>query len=361
MSDGNETRGPVRAGTAGGGDPHAGHDHANDDHSGHDHAPGKHAGHNHAGHDHSGGDHSGHDHDHGPGGHSHAPRVTAANERRLAIVLAVTGSYAVVQIIGGVISGSLALIADAGHMVSDAAALALALLAYRLAGRAADERRTYGFHRARVLAALANGVALLLLVLWIVWEAVGRLREPGEILAGPMLLVAIIGLGVNVFGAWLLSRGEGTDSNLRGAYLHVLGDLLGSVGAIAAAIGIMLTGWLWLDPVLSVLVAVLVLKSAWGLVRHSVGVLLQATPQGVDARKVEAEVAALPGVAEAGHFHAWTLTDERSVATIHVSADPGTDPLDLPARVASHLEGEYKIDHVTVQVDRPGGIVVAGH
>ena len=319
---------PIRAGAAA--DPHH-HDHD------HDH------------------DHDHHD-DHGHG-HHHAPRVTAENERRLAIVLGLTAGYAVIQAVGGWLSGSLALIADSGHMVSDAAALALALLAYRIAGRAADGRRTYGFHRVRVLAALGNGVALMLLVGWIVWEAVARLRHPTEVLAGPMLAVAILGLAVNVIGAVVLSRGNhGHDANLRGAYLHVLGDLLGSAGAIAAAVGIMLTGRLWLDPALSVLVAVLVLRSAWGLVRDAVGVLLQAAPPGVEAREAEAAVAALDGVHEAGHFHAWTLTDAQSVATIHVTPAPGADPFTLPGTVADLMHERYGIDHVTVQVDRPRGL-----
>ena len=209
--------------------------------------------------------HGDHGHSHAPGGeHSHAPSVTAANERRIRLVFGMTAGYAAVQAVGGALSGSLALIADAGHMVSDAAALLLALIAYRVARRPPDLKRTYGFHRVRVLAALANGASLLLLVAWIAWEAAQRFRTPSEVLAGPMLIVAAIGLLVNLVGAWILMRGERNDGNLRGALLHVVGDLLGSVGAIAAAIGIMATGWTVLDPLLSVLVAVLVVRSAWG-------------------------------------------------------------------------------------------------
>lgn len=321
----------------------------------HQHGP---EGHQHTDHAHGS---PGHDHDGGAPGHTHGPRVTAANERRLSIIFAMTASYAVIQAVGGWMSGSLALIADSGHMVSDAVALLLALVAYRMAARQADSQRTYGFHRVRVLAALGNGVTLILLVLWITWEAIARLREPGEILAGPMLIVAAVGLLVNIIGAVVLARGEGQDANLRGAYLHVMGDLLGSVGAIAAAIGIMLTGWLWLDPVLSVFVAALVLKSAWGLVRDAVYVLLQATPRGVDPAEAEAGVAALAGVAEAGHFHAWTITDDQSVATIHVTPDGSTDPLELPRLVTAYLQERYDIDHVTVQVDRPGMIATVSH
>lgn len=293
----------------------------------------------------------GHDH-----GHDHGQAVTAGNERRMRFVFVFTVGYALVQAVGGWFSGSLALIADSGHMVSDAAALLLALTAYRLARRPADSTRTYGFHRVRVLAALANGASLLLLVAWILWEAIGRINAPHEVLAGPMLIVAVIGLMVNLGGAWILSRGAKSDSNLRGAFLHVIGDLLGSVGAIAAAIGIMLTGWTLLDPILSVLVAVLVVRSAWSLVRESLHVLLQAVPRGLDARKAEAELAELAEIETAGHFHAWTLTDDTVVATVHVIPATGADPLALPGLVSKWLKSRYNIDHVTVQVDYPGTV-----
>lgn len=306
--------------------------------------------------------HVDHGHSHAPGGeHSHTPSVTAANERRIRLVFVMTAGYAAVQAVGGALSGSLALIADAGHMVSDAAALLLALIAYRVARRPPDLKRTYGFHRVRVLAALANGASLLLLVAWIAWEAVQRFRAPSEVLAGPMLIVATIGLVVNLVGAWILMRGERNDGNLRGALLHVVGDLLGSVGAIAAAIGIMATGWTVLDPLLSVLVAVLVVRSAWGLVSDALVVLLQAVPKGLDLVAAEAGIRALPGVAEVGHFHAWTLTDESTVATVHVAPAPGTDPLALPAQVAGYLRRAHGIGHATVQVDAPGHIEAPAH
>lgn len=312
-------------------DPHHGHDH------GHPHGESQ-------------------AHDHGPGGHSHAPSVTGSNARRIQWIFVMTLGYAGVQAVGGWLSGSLALIADAGHMLSDAAALLLALIAYRIAARAPDKLRTYGFHRVRVLAALANGASLLLLVAWIVWEAVARFRQPTEVLAGPMLAVAVVGLLVNVAGAWVLMRGEQNDGNLRGALLHVVGDLLGSVGAIAAAIGILYTGWAVLDPILSVLVAALVVRSAWSLVSDALLILLQAVPRGLDVEAAQAAIARLPGIAEVGHFHAWTLTDERVVATVHVTPSPGSDPLMLPQQVARLLSEQHAIEHVTVQVDPPGGL-----
>lgn len=295
-----------------------------------------------------------HSHDHAAHGHVHS--VTSTNARRIRFVFLITVAYAAIQAVGGWWSGSLALIADSGHMVSDAAALLLALIAYRVAARAPDANRTYGFHRVRVLAALANGASLLLLVAWIAWEAVQRFSSPVEVLAGPMLIVAVIGLCVNIAGAIVLMAGNKEDSNLRGALLHVVGDLLGSVGAIAAAIGIMLTGWTVLDPILSILVALLVVRSAWGLVSDSIRVLMQAVPRGLDVQAAERELRSLPGVAEAGHFHAWTLTDESSVATVHVTPASGADPLLLPELVTAHLKLQYAIDHVTVQVDAPGSI-----
>ena len=309
----------------------------------HQHPPG-------SGHDHG----AGHEHGAEDDGHDHKQVVTADNERRIRFVFIFTAGYALVQAIGGWMSGSLALIADSGHMVSDAAALLLALVAYRIARRPADQTRTYGFHRVRVLAALANGATLLLLVAWITWEAIQRINSPTEVLAGPMLIVATIGLLVNLAGAWILWSGNRGDGNLRGALLHVMGDLLGSVGAIGAAVGIMLTGWTILDPLLSVLVAVLVVRSAWKLVIDAIRVLLQAVPQGVDAVAAERGLAELPQVAEAGHFHAWTLTDESAVATVHVTPADGVDPLALPPVVAAWLKERYTIDHVTVQVDPRG-------
>ena len=293
-------------------------------------------------------------------GQDHGAAVDASNVRRIRLVFILTAGYAAVQAVGGWLSGSLALIADSGHMVSDAAALLLALIAYRVAARAPDATRTYGFHRVRVLAALANGASLLLLVAWIAWEAIQRVGRPVEVLAGPMLLVALVGLSVNVAGALILARGNRGDGNLRGALLHVVGDLLGSLGAIAAAIGIMLTGWMILDPLLSVLVAVLVVRSAWSLVSDSLRVLLQAVPQGLDARAAEADLATLPGVASAGHFHAWTLTDQSAVATVHVIPRPDTDPLALPPLVAARLREKFDLDHVTVQVD-PADRVITPH
>ena len=282
-------------------------------------------------------------------GHDHAVEVSEGNERRIRTVFLMTAGYALVQAVGGFISGSLALIADSGHMVSDAVALLLALIAYRVARRPATPEVSYGFHRVRVLAALANGASLLLLVGWIVWEAIARFRQPVEVMAGPMLVVAVIGLCVNIAGFLILRAGNRGDGNLRGAMLHVLGDLLGSVGAIGAAIGILLTGW-------TVLVALLVERSAWGLVADSTLVLLQAAPAHIVPDEVMADLATLPDVSEVAHLHVWTLTDNRAVATVHVTPREGADLLTLPRRVAMRLAEAHGIDHATVEVNPPGHI-----
>lgn len=299
-------------------------------------------------------DHPSHDHAHQ--GHNHSPEVSSDNESRIRLVFALTAGYAVIQAIGGWVAGSLALIADSGHMISDAAALLLALFAYRIARKPADLARSYGYGRVRVLAALFNGASLLVLIVWITFEAVSRISQPTEVMASPMLIIAIIGLIVNIIGAFILQSGQHNDANLRGAYLHVLGDLLGSIGAIAAAIGIMLTGWTLLDPILSVFVALLVLRSAWGLVRQSLGVLLQSTPAGIDPSRVINGILALEGVAQVGHLHLWAVNDAEVVATLHASASSGTDPLLLPGRISQWLKSEFSITHVTVQIDPPGTI-----
>ncbi|MCX8981119.1 cation diffusion facilitator family transporter, partial [Citrobacter portucalensis] len=270
------------------------------------------------------------------------------------LVLILTFSYAIIQSIGGVLSGSLALIADAGHMFSDAAALLLAFIAYRIARKPATGRFTFGFHRVRVLAALANGVTLIALVIWIIWLAVERITQPPEILTGPMLVVAVIGLLVNVAGAWILYDRNSNDGNLKGAFLHVIGDLLGSLGAITAAIGIMLTGWTILDPLISVFVAMLVVRSAWQLIISSTDIILQAAPVGITTDVVKKDLLAIPEIAETGHVHVWILADKSVIATVHVTPVTWIDPLRLPQIVSKRLRENFSFSHVTVQVDPPG-------
>ena len=298
-----------------------------------------------AGHDHSG-------HSHGPSLSAHdAPGTRRSKERAIAVAAALTGAFMGAEVVGGLVSGSLALLADAGHMLTDFASLVLAWLAFRLARRPSDWRRTYGFDRFSVLAAFVNGLSLFAIAIWICVEAWHRLGEGGEVLGGLMLWVAVAGLAVNLASFWVLSRVEGDNLNVRAAALHVLGDLLGSVAAIAAALVILRTGWTPIDPILSVLVALLILRSAWAVVRESGHILLEGAPAGFDARAVAADLeASVDGVARAHHLHAWSITQERPMATLEVDAAAGADPDAVRRAVKARLEEAHGVGHATVEV-----------
>ncbi len=285
----------------------------------------------------------GHAHDHGG----------LSNERRVAIALWITGGFMIVEAVGGYLSGSLALIADAGHMLTDTGALALAWLAVRLARRPADDARSYGYHRAETLAAFLNGATMLALSVWIVVEAIGRVANPTPVLGGPMLVVAMGGLAVNIL-SFLMLHGAHDSLNLRGAALHVLGDLLGSVAAIAAAIVILTTGFMPIDPLLSVLVAALILRSAWRVTRDAAHILMEGTPPGLEPETISADLMSnVEGVADVHHIHAWSLTPGQLLVTLHARLAPGADAeitlLAIKARLVSH----FRISHATVQIE-PG-------
>src|ERR687897_2302 len=225
-----------------------------------------------------------HEHSHlhsdGQGGHSHSGETK--NRRALATALAITAAYTAVEVIGGLITGSLALLADAGHMLSDNFSLGLALFAFWLSAKPPTPERSFGYKRAEILAALANGVTLVAISIWVFVEALSRLREPPEVLGGPMLAIAALGLIVNVVGAVVLSRSAGESLNMQGALRHVIADALGSLGTIAAALVIVLTGWRYADPLASAAIAALILASSWSLLRDSTNVLLEAAPRGID-------------------------------------------------------------------------------
>lgn len=303
-------------------------------------------------HDHGSHGHGGHDH--GPGGHSHAPTVTADSERKVFWVMLLTGGFMLAEVAGGLISGSLALLADAGHMLTDFASLALAWLAFRFARRPADAQRSYGWHRFEVLAAFVNGLSLFVIAAWIVVEAAQRLFEPIEVLGGTMLVVAAAGFLVNVVAFWILNRGGGENLNVQGAAIHVMGDLLGSVGAIAAALVIMWTGWTPIDPILSAVVALLILRSAWKVTKASGHILLEGTPDGIDAARVGAAVRTVPGVLDVHHVHAWSLTGERRMVTLHAVVDDAANQNEAVAAINRTLKERFGIDHATVQVERDG-------
>lgn len=290
-------------------------------------------------------------------GHGHGHAVGADNERRILWALALTGGYMAVEVAGGLLAGSLALLADAGHMLADAAALALAWAAFRVARRPHDVRRTYGYHRVQVLAAFVNGIALVVIVAWIAVEAARRLFQPVEVLGLPMLAVAGVGLVVNLAVFLILNRGAEANLNLQAATLHVLGDLLGSLAAIVAALVIMATGWLPIDPLLSVFVALLVLRSAWQLTGRSAHILLEGAPEWLDEAALKAELAAaVPEVLSVHHLHAWMLTQERPLLTLHADVRPGADPHAALVAIRDFLKRSYAIDHATIQIE-PAGCV----
>ncbi len=323
----------VTQGPQGHGAHHHDHDH---DHQHHNHGDG---------HDHG----HGHDHSHG---HAHTATVTADSERRILLVLLMTASLMVVEVVGGVLSGSLALLADAGHMLTDAAALALAWLAFRLGRRPSDRRRSFGYHRLQVLAAFVNGLSLFLLSAWILWEAAQRLMEPQPVLGGTMMAVAVLGGLGNLAGFYILHRGDRENLNVRGAALHVLGDLLGSVAAVVAAGIILATGWTPIDPILSVLVALLILRGAWEVVRQSAHILVEGTPVGIDVDELRNALhEAVPAVTDIHHVHVWSLTAERPLLTMHAVVPPGTDRDAVLRDLVETLRGRFGIGHATVQVE----------
>jgi cobalt-zinc-cadmium efflux system protein len=256
----------------------------------------------------------------------------------------------VAEVIGGVLSNSLALLADAGHMLTDVAALGLSVFAMRLARRPPSARRTYGYARFEILAALANGAALLVISGLIVVEAWERVRAPHAIDGAIMLSVASAGLVVNVIGAFLLHRHAHDNLNVRGAYLHVIGDLLGSVGAIAAGMIVLTTGWTAVDPLVSVVIALLILASAWRLVREAADVLLESAPSHVDLEAVLADLAGIDGLEEVHDVHVWTLTSGFVALSAHGVVDDPTLHTRILDEVRTHMQA-HGIEHVTFQIE----------
>jgi cobalt-zinc-cadmium efflux system protein len=291
-------------------------------------------------------------HDHAGHGHAHGAPAGADGERRVFRVLLLTAGFMVVEAVGGWLAGSLALIADAGHMLSDTAALALAWAAFGVARRPHDDRRSYGYHRFQILAAFANGLLLFGITAWIVVEAVARLRAPAPVLAGPMLAVAVAGLAVNVVAFVVLRAGDRRNLNLSAALLHVMGDLLGSAGAIAAALVILATGWTPIDPILSILVSLLILRSAWDVTRRASHVLMEGAPEGFDDAALKHDLRErVPGVLDVHHVHAWMLTSDRPMVTLHVRLAPATDPGAALAAIKLRLKERFGFAHSTVQIE----------
>jgi cobalt-zinc-cadmium efflux system protein len=292
--------------------------------------------------------------------HSHAHGTATGRHRgRLLTVLAITLTVMVVQVVGGVASGSLALLADAGHMLTDAAGVGLALLAAWFATRPATPERTFGYQRAEILAAIVNALLLFGVAAYVLVEAVRRLADPAEVSSPTMLAVAVVGLAANVVSLLLLHRGQAESLNLRGAYLEVLGDLLGSVAVIVAALIIWATGFVQADAIVSVLIGLAILPRTWALLRDAVDVLLEATPKGVHLAHVRDHIVGIPGVVDVHDLHAWTITSGVPVLSAHVVVDDamladGCDGAAVLDRLCACLADHFDVEHCTFQLESAG-------
>lgn len=286
--------------------------------------------------------------------HSHAHHrvhTAAENRRRLRLVLVITAGYLVAEVVGGLLTNSLALLSDAGHMLTDVGALGMALFALWFSQRPASPSKSYGYHRLEIIAALLNGVTLLALSVFIIVEAINRLRQPPEVQGLGLLVIALGGLVINVAGAYVLHQGHAHSLNVRAAFYHVLGDALGSLGAILAGIFILLFNWTVADPILAIGIALLIIASAVALVREAVDILLEATPRHVDAEKLRAALLELPGVTGVHDLHIWTITTGMYALSCHVVVEPGTYCIDKLAEVRHLLHDQYDITHQTVQLE----------
>jgi cobalt-zinc-cadmium efflux system protein len=274
------------------------------------------------------------------------------DQRRIGAAFVIIAIFMIVEIVGGLLSGSLALLADAGHMVSDTAALGFSWAAIHYGRRPATAQLSYGYKRLEILAAFVNGCALFVIAAWIIVEAVRRFAEPVPVVGRTMLIVAFAGLAANIAAFVALHGGNRENLNLRGAWLHVLGDMLGSVAAIVAAGVILLTGWTPIDPILSIVVAVIILKSAWGIVKLSAHILLEGTPHGMSLAEIKADLESnVVEVRDAHHIHAWSITAERHMVTLHVHPAPGVAAREAVTAVRRRLSTRFNVEHVTVQVE----------
>jgi cobalt-zinc-cadmium efflux system protein len=294
-------------------------------------------------HDHAGHSHAGHAH------HIHRDASTGRLSATLALVLL----YMVAELIGGWLANSLTLLADAGHMLSDAAALGLSLFAASIARRPPTAQHSYGYYRAEILAALANGALLAAISLWVIVEAYHRLWDKSAVQGPLMMGIAVGGLVVNCIGLWLLHPGQGASINIRGAWLHVLSDLLGSLAAIAGAALIWAYGWNWADPLASAAISLLIIYSSWGLLKEAIGVLMEGTPSHVDLDQVREAIATVPGIEDVHDLHIWTITSGMEALSGHVVTSDGQPAPQLLAELRKLLHDKFGIDHITIQIEPP--------
>lgn len=286
-----------------------------------------------------------------PHDHAQAHDHRGASRRALSVVLGLTVGFTLVEIAGGILTGSLALLADAGHMLFDTVAIGLALAAIALARRPATPRRSFGLQRAEILAAFVNGLTLVLVSGWITWEAIQRFRDPPEILGGWMLAVALAGLAVNAVSAGILMRSERESLNIEAALRHVFADLLGSAGVLVAAVVILATGWTVVDPIVSLAIALLIVASAWSVLRDSTAILMEETPSGIDADAVARAIVSVPGVTSVHDLHVWRITSGFDALAAHVLVGRGEDCHGLRREIEGVLRSRFDITHTTLQVD----------
>lgn len=276
-------------------------------------------------------------------------------ERSLRLALALTGTFLVAEVVGGILTNSLALLSDAAHMFTDVAALAIALLAIRIGRRAADEQRTFGYARFEILAATFNAVLLFLVALYILWEAVDRFRTPAPVQSTAMMVIAALGLLINLISMRLLRASSDKSLNVKGAYLEVWSDMLGSVGVLAAGIGIQLTGWTWIDPVIAVLIGFWVLPRTWVLLKDSLNVLLEGVPSGMAVKQIDTELRTIPGVLALHDLHVWSVSSGKAFLTAHVVRDSTSAITDaeLLNQVRTRLKERFDVRHTTLELERP--------
>lgn len=290
-------------------------------------------------------------HDHGAGGHAH-DHTAGANSKMLAWALALTTAYLVAELAGAYVFKSLALLSDAAHMFTDSAALAIALAAIQIGKRAADDQRTFGYRRFEILAAAFNAVLLFVVAGYILWEGVSRILSPEPVGSLGMLVVAAVGLLVNLISMRLLSSGKDKNLNMKGAYLEVWADMLGSLGVIAGAVVIMLTGWTWIDPIVAIGIGLWVVPRTWTLLKDTTHVLLEGVPRGLSMRDVRAAIAAQRGVAGVHDLHLWGMSADDANASVHVELADGSEGESVRRAIAAMLEARFALHHVTVQTEQ---------
>lgn len=291
-------------------------------------------------------------HDHSEAGHNH-DHTAGANAKMLGWALALTSSYLVAEVIGGFVFNSLALLSDAAHMLTDVAALVIALLAIRMGKKAPDEKRTFGYRRFEVLAAAFNAVLLFFIAIYVFVEAIKRFNEPQDIQSWGMLIVAAIGLGVNLISMRLLTAGKEASFNVKGAYLEVWADMIGSVGVILGALTIKFTGWTWVDPVVAVAIGLWVLPRTWILLRDTTNILLEGVPRGLKLAQFREEIGSLAEVTDLHDLHIWSTSNDDVSCTMHLTLAEGANPDAVRQKVSALLKDRFEIHHATIQTEGP--------